>query len=243
METVFEVVNLLIIGFCISFCNLSGWNLRSPGEVSKMNTIKYEDLAQFKKIVGGCVFGNRSALVIVGQEKDKRPSLDKYPMRVLQYEETSGIEDLILKAMDLQIFFGCDHWLSDTENQVVNQILDKINQERPGKDFFFQGAPFLSLSNAFALYVNSIKRLLHPAKKLLILGDSGLAAHLRALPEDAVFRGKVEDYPAISALGMVVTQLMEPDFKEQWAQKTAITGDEEEEVNPWPKRFGSAPRQ
>lgn len=101
----------------------------------------------------------------------------------------------------------------------------------------------MSLSNAFALYVNSIKRLLHPAKKLLFLGDSGLAAHLRALSEDAVFKGRVDDYPSISALGMVVTHLTEPDFQEQWAQKTAITGDEEEEVNSWVKRFGSAPRQ
>lgn len=209
----------------------------------RMNTIKYEDLAQFKRIVGACVFGNRSALVILGMEKVKRPSLDQYPLRVLQYEETSGIEDLILKAMDLQIFFGCDHWLSDTENQAINVILDKLNSERPGKDFFFMGAPFLSLSNVFSLYLNSIKRLLNPAKKLLFLNDSGLAAHLRALPEDAVFRGKVEDYPAISALGMVVTQLTEPDHKELWSQTKAITGDEESEVNPWPKRFGSAPRQ
>ena len=204
--------------------------------------VSYDELIDFKKIIGACYFGVTSAVVVVGELKEKRGSLDRHPLTALEFQEFSGIEECILKAFDLQAFYGADAWQTDTENFAVNEILDTLNQEQPWRKFFFHEGLFLTMPNTFELYMATIKRLLSPAKKLLTLDHTGLAEVLLALPEKEVFSGKLEDHPGLAALGMCCVQLSEANSGALPTQEYAIT-DGEEEVNPWRERFGSAPRQ
>jgi len=196
-------------------------------EVLRMNTtIKYEELNQFKRVIGGAVFGARCAIVVTGQGKEKK--LGKLPMTVLEHQECQGIKVAIRKCMDLHVFYNPNQWLTDCDDEVVMHVLEEVNKGRRGREFLFSGAPYLNLHDPFAMYVNEIKSCLHPARKWLTLGNSGLQAHLRALPEDKVIGSKISDFPSIAALGMCVAYLKSSDEWPNWGKQThAITGEED----------------
>ncbi|MDP6180523.1 MAG: hypothetical protein QGG48_11580 [Desulfatiglandales bacterium] len=95
---------------------------------------KYEELKQFKRIIGAMVEGPRPSIVVTGQTKEKK--LGQLPMTVLEHIECQGIEVAIKKCIDLHCFFNPDQWLTDCDNVTVMHVLDNINREHRGRGFF-----------------------------------------------------------------------------------------------------------
>jgi len=152
-------------------------------------------------------------ILAVEKTDSKRP-----PFRVLEEHEDQDIERLMRWCLQIRQKYGfkraglMEFWYGDCQrfNTIVSNFNEK--QNRAEKYGLFITPPYdFELSNSFEIYLNQIRTCLstdQSGTKRLYLGEAkGLVNHIKNLPPDILTKGKIQDYPAIAALGFVIHTL------------------------------------
>lgn len=136
---------------------------------------------------------------------------------VLAEAEAWGVEALIRASYNLYEKYGinCKQmpflWYGDTESG-YSTFIHRHNQELSKKAssmFFLTPSPHQGSTDAFPLYLQTIYQLVDEKKKRLHFGSgSKLPSYLRQLTRVSVHHGDEHAYPAIIALGSVMSALV-----------------------------------
>lgn len=193
---------------------------------------------EYRRIVGGVGWpaGEQPGFLCVIAENDnidRRLKLRHY--WILTEYESKDMEKLIKRMYDVQNRYLIDPWYGDTYNILMMHFVDKFNNRltKQKKGIYLAEAPFVGEAHNLRLYAHQIKTRTLSVKKSLHFGSqSQIPGQLSGLSPDDVQKKKAEDYPAIAALGYVLSGIEEPysdisrdrEIHEQFVQNRTIAG-------------------
>lgn len=168
-------------------------------------------------------------LVVVAEEFQLTPFLPNM-IHVLEEFESDDIDVLLRRCLELNEMFLCQYWYANEKDKAAVDYLNLFNRDLTTK---VRVGPALE----FGLSLNILRRRMKPGSETLILGEQGqlLRSYLLEVPQDAVINGKHEMYPAVSALGAVVSAF-------DLFKAVNETGEDEKEEDFDPLRFGMKKR-
>lgn len=193
---------------------------------------------EYRRIVAGVAWPaaeNAGFIVVIAESENKIARLKKRQLWILAETETQDIEKLIRKMYDYQNRYFLSAWFGDTENMMMLHFVDKFNStlSRKKTGIYLAVADFVNETNNLRVYSHNIKMKLTPEKKVLFFGDkSVIPIRLGGLSPDDIQKKKAEDYPAVAALGYVLSGIDEPycdiskdrELHEQFINKKTIDG-------------------
>jgi hypothetical protein len=137
-------------------------------------------------------------------------------LKVTAEAEAWGVEELIRFAYDLYEKYGVNCrqipflWYGDIESG-YSTFIHRFNEElskRAQNVFFLTPSPHQGSPDAFPLYLQTIYQLVDEKKKRLHFGTrSKLPSYLRQMGRATAHHGDEYTFPAITALGYVVSAL------------------------------------
>lgn len=161
-------------------------------------------------------------IVVVGVQNIERPVY-----RLLTELEETDVRLLIREGFALYQRYGLNckeipwQWYGDPEHG-LNQFARDFNRGRktPKQMFYLTHPLHFGDSDQFGIYCRLLLSMLQRQEKMLFLGDCArLRSYLNVLDSEMVVKGRVEDYPAIDALGYVLSALHQ---YEPWLRRVAI---------------------
>ena len=188
---------------------------RATRTVRYVNTVTHEE---YLCLAGGFAWPGLkpgyAVVVAVQQTEDEGAPLFKTIAEVEEYD----VETLLQKTWELYLMYGVNcitipwSWYGDPEtglspfmDRFTRKLLD-TGEERP---FFLVPPPQYREPDAFGAYCRTVYSLLRPERKQLILGVcTRLRAQLNEMGNLAAVTGNVEEYPAIAALGYVLSAMI-----------------------------------
>ena len=141
---------------------------------------------------------------------------DPVPFRLLAEVEEKNTEALLRAAFDLYEQYGANCkqvgwiWYGDPDNGLIQFLLKINNEQRKMKEteHFLAYPPHYEEANRFEIYAHIIGLLLR--QKRLDLGNCDrVKAYLQNLNEADIHATTAEYFPAVAALGYVITALYE----------------------------------
>ncbi len=174
------------------------------------------NIKEYRRIVGGTGWpsgDNPGFICVAGEDVNKITRLKTRKCWLLAEFESSDIEKLVKRMYDLQNKYLIETWYSDTENALMMHFVDRFNRKlsKKKKDVCISEAPFIGEAHNLRVYAHQIKGRVSPAKKTLQFGgNSRIPGVISGLSPDDVQKKKAEDYPAIAALGYIISGLDEP---------------------------------
>ena len=174
--------------------------------------------AEYRRIAGGLGWPSGESpgfIVVVAEDYHKDPTLKFRHLRLLTEYESMDVSRLVKRLYDFQNTYLVNPWYGENENELMIHFVSRFNKALgpKKKGIHITGAPFVEDPHSLRFYANQIKNLMGVAKKALHFGASSqLPGQLGALTPDDVQMKKVQDFPAIAALGFAVAGLDEPYF-------------------------------
>ena len=174
--------------------------------------------AEYRRVVGGLGWTAGESpgfIVVVGEDYHEDPTLKFRHLRLLAEYEAADTPAIIKRLYDFQNMYLVNPWYGENDNELMMRFVSRFNQALgpKKKGVYITGAPFVDDVHSLKFYANHLRNLLGMAKKALHFGEhSRLPGRLSALLPDDVQMRKVQDYPAIAALGFAVAGLDEPYF-------------------------------
>ena len=167
----------------------------------------------FRRMVGGLGWPGPMAdgfAVVVAEEYREWPPLGRHRLFLMAEREAREVSQLLKMAADLQGEFKIQpsDWFGQATNNPMKSELDLFNRESP--HIYIKDAPDIEHPRVLEKYLRLIRELLNPDKKTLLLStEENLLKdhHLPQIDEIELKEAKIEDQPAIVALGAAVTAL------------------------------------
>ena len=179
----------------------------------------YEDKvtgARYRRIAGGLSWpGTKPGFaVIIGEDKKHDLDVNAHHLRLLAEVEETNIERLLDWCAGHEINAPEIYWTwyGDTTNKPSMAWVYRLNNKHRSQGrkqyLALAPAPYIDSPKRFAFYVNILRGCLERWRKTLHLGEkSKLQSYLVQLGSEEVVKATSEDYPAIAALGYVVSAL------------------------------------
>lgn len=190
--------------------------IKTPLGLQREYYCQHEPYREFRRVIGGLGWpsGEQQGFVCVAGESDHKVArLNLRKIWLLAEYESGNIEKLIKRVYDLQNKYLVKSWYSDTENVLMMHFVDRFNSKlsKKKKGIYIAEAPFIGETHNLRVYAHQIKGRSRPEKKSLHFGsNSRIPGVLSSLSPDDVQKKKAEDFPAIAALGYVLSGLDEP---------------------------------
>jgi hypothetical protein len=162
--------------------------------------------SRFSRILAGLSFpaSKPGFIVVIGEDYFEDPHLKCRHLRSLAEAEESDTERLFKKSLDLRERYQVERIIGDTENEPMMALLYDFNK---GLD----GAVSLNLydgafPNDLRYHAQHIKGVTRFNNKTFHLGECNmLRGHLSSFTFEDVPQGRAIDYPAVIALGFVIS--------------------------------------
>ena len=178
---------------------------------------------------------NAGFLVVVAESENEIARLKLRPLWILTEFESEDVEKIAKRMYDLQNRYMIQSWYGDTDNLMMLHFIDRFNQKLSPKKtgLYIAEAAFVGETHSLRIYAHQIKNKTAPEKKILTFGgNSVIPLRLNALSPDNEQKKKAEGYPAIAALGDVLSGLDEPycdvskdrEIHEQFVQQKTLAG-------------------
>lgn len=195
--------------------------IKLPKSVVYTNTVTGE---KYLTLAGGFAWpGTRPGFaVVVGVQNIEAPVY-----RVITDIEEIDVRVLVRGGFALYQQYGMNcreipwQWYGDPDHG-LNQFARDFNRGRrtPRQMFYLTHPLHFGDPDQFGIYCRLILSMLQRQEKRLFLGDCDrLRSYFNVLDSEMVVKGKVEDYPAVAALGYVLSALHQ---YEPWLRKTAV---------------------
>jgi len=197
----------------------------TPVGQTKEYFYRHEPSWEYRRMAGGLAWpsGESSGfIVVVGEDYREDPGLKLRHLRLLAEYESTDTPALIKRLYDLQNMYLVRPWYGDSTNVLMMHFVSRFNRNlgHKKKGIYVSEAPFVDDPHNLRLYANQIKGRMGRAKKSLHFGTSSqLPGRLGALSPDDVQKTRVQDYPAVAALGFAVAGLDEPYFDQARARE------------------------
>lgn len=203
-------------------------------KIEDPHVMYYQDQRNKKKytrIAGGIGWpGIRPGfLVVVAEEFQLTPFLPNM-IHILEEFESDDIDVLLKRCLELNEKYLSEYWHASDKDKASMEYVSLFNRELTRKVRVWPAIEF-------GLSLNIVRRRMQRENETLILGEQGqlLRSYLLEIPQDAVINGKHEMYPAVSALGAVVSAF-------DLFKAVNETGQDEKEEDFDPLRFGMKKR-
>ena len=168
---------------------------------------------EYRRILGGMAwpYGIKPGFsVVIGEDRYKDRTVNKRHYHLLaEYESTDSME-LIKKCFEMQGQYCVSFWYGHTKNEPMMEFVFELNKKRKKdeKGFYLSEAPHLEDPHALEFYVDTIKqRTIGTHKTLHLTEESRLPTYLMELTSDQMSKVRAETFPAIAALGYVISAL------------------------------------
>jgi hypothetical protein len=170
---------------------------------------------EYRLLSGGGAWPGKTPgfAVVVAVDRKDNPKLKIPHLRVLAEVEEADPMKLIQQCIKLRDDCFVHPWYGNP-NTPMEEFLHQINRElrefqKP--DFYLIPPPHINDPKNFDYYATTIKNCMRKDtdgnRVLLIEGCEKLRAYLENFPEDGHLKGTAEEYPAVAALGYVITSL------------------------------------
>jgi len=164
---------------------------------------------EYRRIVGGIGWeGKRPGFSVVLGEDFKTDDAGIHHLFILKEYESSDTVDLLKRCLIFTRHYKVKPWSADTENKIEMGFLDKLNK---GINYRFQllidKGPFSDDPRAFDYCLKIIEKVLSPHKTLHFGEESSIPAYLQEINPENQDSLRVDNYPAIAALGYAVGYL------------------------------------
>lgn len=181
----------------------------------------------YQRIWGGVVWPGKNPgfAVVVAEEVSMDPAPKLFTLAEVEEEI---MEKLIIRCIEMTSEFQVSDWhgrISDKESMFYLSDFNSKAIDHHRKTFDVMDAPY-SKSGLIQYHINILLEKLKPNNtKLFFHKESRLDSFLQDLPASKISTAKDIDYPAIAALGYVVSSfdLHEYVIGETFQHKTAIT--------------------
>jgi len=181
----------------------------------------------YQRIWGGVVLpGEKPGFAVVVAEE---ASMDQAPnLYTLAEAEEEIMEKLIVSCIEMTSEFQVSDWYGRTSDKESMYYLSDFNSQaidRHRKTFDIMPA-YRSKSGLIEYHINILLEKLKPNNtKLIFHKESRLDSFLQDLPVSKISTAKDTDYPAIAALGYVVSEFHNNPYAigESFQSKTCIT--------------------
>lgn len=174
--------------------------------------------AEYRRVVGGIGWPAGEALgfiVVLAEDYQEDPTMKLRHLRLLVEYESPDVSYLIKRLYDYQNTYLVNPCYGEDDNQLMMHFVSRFNEKLGHKKrgVHITAAPFVDDAHNLRFYANQIKNLTGMAKKTLHFGEySRLPGRLSALSPDDIQAKRVQDFPAIAALGFAVAGMDEPYF-------------------------------
>ena len=178
----------------------------------------------YRRVVGAVAWPSGSepgCLAVVGEEWTKDLQLNAHRLWLIKEAQQDTIHDLCRRMAELRISHGADMWLGNRDNLGAMKVFQQSNRLL-GRPLSIMSAPFAG--EPLKVIDLQIGELLQPERKILTMGESKTAAIGQELtPKD--MKHRVDEYPALAALGYAVTYLVLHQAPEQNQKKANVKKD------------------
>jgi hypothetical protein len=139
--------------------------------------------------------------LVIEVEWDAQDPNSPYKASILEEIEEMSLPDMFRRCLELQKEYGIELWHGDGMNGPMISLMVHSGGIIPLAD-----APYIGAPDASTLYLQAIRELTRPDKKVLWFGEgSSLPGHLTDLPKDKPIN--ISEYPPVAALGFVAAAL------------------------------------
>lgn len=139
--------------------------------------------------------------MVIEVEWDAQDQNSHYKARVIKEMEEISLPEMFRRCRHLQKEFGIELWYGDAMNEPMISLMVQSGGVIPMGD-----APYIGKLDAVTLYLQAIRELTRPDKKVLWFGEgSSLPGHLTNLPKDKPI--DISQYPPVAALGYAAAAL------------------------------------
>jgi len=180
-------------------------------EVYYTNQKLGQEYREYRRIIGGIAwpYGMKSGFsLVIGEDRFEDKTLKKRHYHLLAEAENIDPIDLLKKSFELQGQYLVNFWYGDSKNEPMMEFVFEINKKRDKKikGFYITDAPYLEDPHALEFYVDVIRqRTMGNRKTLHFMEESRLPNYLMELTSEKVPKVKHQTFPAIAALGYVVS--------------------------------------
>lgn len=181
--------------------------------------------AEYARVAAGVQFpGKKPGFACVLGETEIRDSagLSRYYHLLAEIEE-AGLQTFIERVYELTQIFSIVDVYGDPNDRTAQEFLYAFNrelQERRQRGFYLSRPPLLGEKGQFEHLCQVIFKHVRAGKKTLHFGPaSKLPAYLLEFGQEQIRSGKPDDFPAIAALGYVLTAL---DTWQAWRAETRM---------------------
>jgi len=229
-------------GAVVDFSDRRYAQIRGRPIPRRWTSARYEDTKtgdMFFALSGGfCWPGERPGFLIVLGVQETEDRL--HPLfKVLEELEEKNITDLVKGAFELWQKWGKNcgtvpwHWYGNPEIG-FNQFLTQFGKDRGKNQYHLVYPPHWEEKNAFEIYFKTIYAIARQ-RRLHVGQNHRLRAAMDIISDRQTYRDSLEDHPAITALGMVLTWMveyepwkLEEDYMPEGHHLTTIMGDASE---------------
>lgn len=165
---------------------------------------------KYRRVVGSIGWPGNSrpgAAVIVGEDHIEDKDVGRRHLWVLDEVETPDLVELHNQCMLFEREHGPEQWFGNCMNPMVAffEQRNRINEMRNRPWIYISGTIIPEESNPFKVAVEMITQRVHHDNKSLHFGNSSfLTSRLTEIEKEAAHTCRLEDYPAIAALGHAV---------------------------------------
>lgn len=165
---------------------------------------------EYRRIIGGFSWPSpmkSGFMIVIAEDYHKDKNLDKRHYHIMTEYENDDAMELLKYCHQIQNRYCIERWCGDDKNLPMMELLSKFNRGKK-KGVYISSAPFLDDPHAFEYYVSLIKDKIVYGKKILYFGEeSKLPVYLMELAPEKVSNSRNQDYPAIRALGYIISAL------------------------------------
>jgi hypothetical protein len=173
---------------------------------------------EYSRLAGGVAWpvgGVPGWAVVLTVARQKDPILDQRIVTVFQEYSSQNVQDLLLRCNEYRKHLLVNEWYGDGSKASMMELLRRL--EIP---LYIRNAPFFDDPNALEYYVQIIRGMTRPSKKMLFFGTSKLPGHLIETPDQRMQLAKASEFPAVLALGYALSALIQygPDHGQEERQ-------------------------
>lgn len=161
---------------------------------------------EYVKVVGGFAWPSvkPGCAVVLGMGRATNPQTHRKDVWILAQEESLLVEDLLGRMSLWQKDYCCAKWYGDTESSSMT-LLRRYNKNREKTKVRLAKAHKVGESDALHYYAGHIRALTASENKVLQFGKSFLRERIMEMGREDVAKAKVEDFPAVAALGYALS--------------------------------------
>jgi hypothetical protein len=167
--------------------------------------------SEYRRIAGGIAWSGVKPpfAVVIGEEPEEAGG--KTRLRILAAAENFDLQRLLERCSQFRDEYSCKTWYGNPDDPELSKALQEFDKKRMEKNLppvHIAPAPHIDDLNPFGFYTDVVKKHMDAGDVLLGFGKAEqLKEYISKEPWRVGTGARMEDYPAITALGFALSAL------------------------------------